>query len=530
MGLVRVLSAFLFNLCYFPLLTFSDLEELLPDCYTVLLISKKSPECYSATRKVLPLAGGNRECAVIAHYNPKGFPCVRGSPLTPLRMMGLPRFLIIHTQYMAQTSIHIEPCNIGSSERHNLRSKELDYIRPELSHLNESWTKQEITPCLENIKTRYKETTGQNMQKKATPIREGVVVIEPGTSMQQLKNFAEKLHERWGIKTIQIHTHKDEGYTPEDKPGEWKPNLHAHMIFDWTDDTGKSLKLKKQDLAEMQTMLAECLNMERGVSSDRKHLNSIQYKAMKEAERVIVLEKQVEQARKLTAHLPVLKQDYREALEQYDTARNNLDQAAQRLQELKDDIRNTELKKTATKAGKAVLGAIERTFSSKKMESMENEIKSLKTANKSIRQQTDMQLNTAKENMTRFVEQKDSEIRELKDELKEVQRYFPTMESAGRNIKQLRKLGVADMLIQRLLLGQELTYSGGLYDTEHRHTHQVENISIRIAPSTKGGMFVWLNDKNVTEFFRELWLLLQQALGLNRGQNQERDRGRGFRM
>ncbi len=131
---------------------------------------------------------------------------------------------------MAQTSIHIEPCNIGSSERHNLRSKELDYIRPELSHLNESWTQQEIAPCLENIKARYKQTTGQNMQKKATPIREGVVVIEPGTSMQQLKNFADKLHERWGIKTIQIHTHKDEGYTPEDK-GEWKPNLHAHMIF-----------------------------------------------------------------------------------------------------------------------------------------------------------------------------------------------------------------------------------------------------------------------------------------------------------
>lgn len=150
---------------------------------------------------------------------------------------------------MAQTSIHIEPCNIGSSERHNLRSKELDYIRPELSHLNESWTDQEITPCLENIKTRYKATTGQVMQKKATPIREGVVVIEPGTSMQQLKNFAEQLHARWGIKTIQIHTHKDEGYTPEDKTGEWKPNLHAHMIFDWTENNGKSLKLKKQDLA-----------------------------------------------------------------------------------------------------------------------------------------------------------------------------------------------------------------------------------------------------------------------------------------
>lgn len=431
---------------------------------------------------------------------------------------------------MAQTSIHIEPCNIGSSERHNLRSKELDYIRPELSHLNESWTGKEIAPCLEDIKTRYKQTTGQVMQKKATPIREGVVVIEPGTSMQQLKNFAEELHARWGIKTIQIHTHKDEGYTPEDKPGEWKPNLHAHMIFDWTEDNGKSLKLKKQDLAEMQTMLADCLGMERGVSSDRKHLNSIQYKAMKEAERVIELENRVERAEKITAHLPELEEDYREALEQYDTAKDNLDQAAQHLQELKKDIRNTELKKSATKAGKAILGAIERTFSSKEVERLREEVKSLKQENNTQKEQYSRDIKITNENYSRDKRQKEIEVSELKDELKEVQKYFPTMESAGKNIKQLRKLGIPDEHIPGLLLGQEQKYSGDLYDTEHRHTHQVENVSIRIAPSTKGGMFVWLNNKNVTEFFRELWQSLQQALRLNRGQNQENSRGRGFHM
>lgn len=431
---------------------------------------------------------------------------------------------------MAQTSIHIEPCNIGSSERHNLRSKELDYIRPELSHLNESWTVQEIAPCLEEIKTRYKATTGQNMQKKATPIREGVVVIEQGTSMQQLKDFADRLRERWGIKTIQIHTHKDEGYAPEDRPGEWKPNLHAHMIFDWTDDTGKSLKLKKQDLAEMQTMLAECLSMERGVSSDRKHLNSIQYKAMKEAEKVMELENRAKRAKEITAHLPELEEDYREALEQYDTARNDLDQAAQHLQELKKDIRNTELKKSATKAGKAILGAIERTFSSKQVENMREEINSLKTENKAIKQQTARQLDTVKENANRLVQQKENEVSELKEELKAVQSYFPTMENAGKNIKQLRKLGVADEHIPGLLLGRELKYSGNLYDVEHRHTHQVENVSIRIAPSTKGGMFVWLNSKNVTEFFRELWLSLRQTMGLNREQNRNNERRGGFHL
>lgn len=314
--------------------------------------------------------------------------------------------------------------------------------------------------------------------------------------MQQLKNFADKLNERWGIKTIQIHTHKDEGYTPEDKPGEWKPNLHTHMIFDWTDDTGKSSKLKKQDLAEMQTVLAECLSMER--------------------------------AERITAHLPELEEDYREALEQYDTSKDNLDQAAQHLQELKNDIRNTELKKSVMKAVKAILGVIERTFHPRRK--LREEVNSLKRENNTQKEQYSRDIKITNENYFRERRQKEIEVSELKDELKEIQKHFPTMENTGKNIKQLRKLGVPDEHISGLLLGWEQKYSGGLYDTEHRHTHQVENVSIRIAPSTKGGMFVWLNNKNVTEFFRELWQSLQQALRLNRRQNQENSREHGFHM
>lgn len=54
------------------------------------------------------------------------------------------------------------------------------------------------------------------------------------------------------------------------------------MVFDWTDkDTGKSLKLKRQDLAEVQTVVAETLGLERGKSSTKKHIESREYKAMK---------------------------------------------------------------------------------------------------------------------------------------------------------------------------------------------------------------------------------------------------------
>lgn len=201
---------------------------------------------------------------------------------------------------MSKTSIHIEPCNIGSSEQHNQRLKNLDYVRPELSKLNESWVGVADLPAhLERLRTLVKNKTGRAMQKKATPIREGVIVIRQDTTIEQLKGLADAIEQRWGIKTLQIYTHKDEGHT--DSEGAWKPNLHAHIVFDWVNhDTGKSIKLSKQDMAEMQTMVADCLEMVRGESSDIKHLGAIQYKTQAEEQRLRTLKEKTmkeEQAR-----------------------------------------------------------------------------------------------------------------------------------------------------------------------------------------------------------------------------------------
>ena len=161
------------------------------------------------------------------------------------------------------------------SEIHNFREKELDYVRPELSHLNESWVGDSISHRLESAKQRYFDTVGQKMQTKAAPIREGVIVIKQETTMQELQQFAAVCKERFGIEAFQIHIHKDEGYM---NAKQWTPNLHAHVVFDWTQPNGKSVRLSRDDMAELQTIASEALGMERGVSSDRKHLSAMQYK------------------------------------------------------------------------------------------------------------------------------------------------------------------------------------------------------------------------------------------------------------
>ena len=189
-----------------------------------------------------------------------------------------------------QTSVNVQPVK-GGSEEHNKREKQLDYVRKDLSHLNQYWESDTQANRLANIKALYQSKTGQKMQAKATPIREGVVVIQESTTMEDLHRLADAYRDRLGIEVFQIAIHRDEGYQHSK---EWKPNLHAHLVFDWTDhNTGKSVKLNRQKMAEMQTITAEVLGMERGKSSEKKHLTAQQYKAAAEAERAKQLQEQV---------------------------------------------------------------------------------------------------------------------------------------------------------------------------------------------------------------------------------------------
>ena len=226
---------------------------------------------------------------------------------------------------MAQkTSINIKPCNIGSSEPHNRRTaeyltrinKEKFYIRTDLMPKNEAWVAPDfrntsLTERYNQIAVMVKEKTGRAMQTKdrervnkktgkvtivrgSTPLKEGVVVIKEDTTMEQLKHFCEVCKERWGITPLQVFIHRDEGHysNPEDI-ATWKPNLHAHIVWDWMDhETGKSCKLDEKAMCEMQTVLAECLEMQRGISkklTGKEHLERNDFiitKQKQEAEKV----------------------------------------------------------------------------------------------------------------------------------------------------------------------------------------------------------------------------------------------------
>lgn len=411
---------------------------------------------------------------------------------------------------MAKTCIRVEACKIGSAERHNLRSKELDYIRPELTHRNEQWIERPITEVHQDITEKYKATTGQGLQKKATPIREGVIVISEDTTLRQLQNLAEKLEERFGVHAFQIYTHKDEGANAWDgKEEAWKPNYHAHMIFDWTDGhTGKTVKLNKHDMAEMQTITAECLNMERGVSSDRKHLSAMQYKNQMETEKAEQLQKDIEQ----------LNREYSTGTRQINQVQEELNIARKELKSMKTDIHINEAKEAAAKAGKTVFNAVTSVFNVGEVKRQAKEIEELTKENYNLsfkNQNLEGQLKTNTIAMQRAQETADRQIKAQVAKLKPITELFPEMENAGENIEELRTMGIQNNDIRQLLTGKEIYYTGNLYDRDKRKSYPVKSIKIDIAKSRNGTTTIWLNNTHFKTFFQELWNQLQKVLGLN---------------
>lgn len=275
----------------------------------------------------------------------------------------------------AKASDHVKPCNIEQSERHNRRDAEyiaslnprILYVRTDLSPNNESYVAPDMLGIslqqhYDAIKVMVKQKTGRAMQEKkimvtgkngkqkerngSSPIRESVVNIKTDTTMEDLLKYTAKVQERWGIRAIQIHIHKDEGhYESLDDATTWKPNLHAHIIWDWMNhETGKSFKLGKKDMEELQDMAAETLEMERGKrksETGRDHLERNDY----------IIQKQENQMRELQNDIDHEKAEIEKMAKasMFDKMFNaNLSPAVRKAFEEKDATHKEELRQATT--------------------------------------------------------------------------------------------------------------------------------------------------------------------------------------
>ena len=464
-----------------------------------------------------------------------------------------------------KSSIHIKPCNIASSEAHNRRTAEYMrnigmskiYVVSELSADNEQWINPNFgTPELQthydNIKRMVKEKTGRAMQEKererkgkngkiikvagCSPIREGVLLIRPETTLADVREFGEECQRRWGITPLQIFLHKDEGHWLGGKPdaedkesfqvGEkwFKPNYHAHIVFDWMNhETGKSRKLNDEDMAAMQTLASDILMMERGQSKNvtgKEHLERNDF----------IIEKQ------------------KAELQRIDAAKRHKEQqvelAEQELKQVKSEIRTDKLKSVATDAATAIASGVGSLFGSGKLKELEHNnaelqleivkrdksIDDLKAQMQHMQEQHGKQIRNLQGIHNQELEIKDKEISRLNTILEKAFNWFPLLKEMLRMEKLCYAIGFTKDMVNSLLTKKEaIRCNGKIYSEEHRRRFEIKNDIFKVEKSLvdDNKLVLTVNRQPIGEWFKEQWEKLRQGL---RQSTEEPRKSRGFKL
>ena len=385
------------------------------------------------------------------------------------------------------------------------------YIVPELTSNNEQWINPSFgSPDLqahyENIKRMVKEKTGRAMQEKererkgkngkiikvagCSPIREGVLLIRPDTTLADVCKFGDECQRRWGITPLQIFLHKDEGHWLSGQPeagdresfqvGEkwFKPNYHAHIVFDWMNhDTGKSRKLNDEDITEMQSLASDILLMERGQSkavTSKEHLERNDF----------IIEKQ------------------KAELQRMDAAKRHKEEqiglAEQELRQVKSEIRTDKLKSAATDAATAIASGVGSLFGSGRLKDLEIRNKDLKDKI-ALRDETIELLQSNIKQIqiehSRAMMNKDNEYRkaieiiesEHKEEktnlnsmISKAYHWFPHFADLLRLERLATQIGISAMEFADMVKGKVLNFTGRLFSQEHNRWFSTDNTPIQI--------------------------------------------------
>ena len=449
-----------------------------------------------------------------------------------------------------KSSIHIKPCNVASSEAHNRRTAEYMrnigkskvYVVSELSVNNEQWINPdfgspELQAHYEDIKRMVKEKTGRAMQEKererkgkngkiikvagCSPIREGVLLVRPDTTLADVRRFGEECQKRWGITPLQIFLHKDEGHwlngqpDPEDRESfkvseRWfKPNYHAHIVFDWMNhDTGKSRKLNDDDMMQMQTLASDILLMERGKSkavTGKEHLERNDF----------IIEKQKAELQRI------------EAVKRHKEQQVNL--AEQELRQVKSEIRTDKLKSAATDAATVIASGVGSLFGSGKMKKLEqsNEelhqeiakrdkgIDDLKTQMQHMQEQHGRQIRNLQGIHKLELEAKDKEISRLNTLLEKAFKWFPMLREMLRMEKLCAAIGFTKEMIESLLTKKEaIRCNGRIYSEEHRRKFDIKNDVFKVEknPTDDNKLMLTINRQPIGEWFKEQFNKLRQNI------------------
>lgn len=259
---------------------------------------------------------------------------------------------------MAKSSIHIQAGKEGYLAHNDRSQATVNSIFDD--EKNEVWNNKKDAFKLFRFELAarsdaYTKRTNKKLHNKTITHLSSIVNFNKEHTMSDMRKVANYLENELGTKVFQIAMHRDEGHI--DRHGKAVKNYHAHIEFMGLDQDGWSVrkKLTKAMLSQIQTDIADILNMERGITYAKelkprpKRLDTYEYKAHKKEEsktKERLIATAVHEVKKHVATQKSLKEDIaklKKKLQEQGAKRQQYAELEQLNRDLKQQIKNKDL-------------------------------------------------------------------------------------------------------------------------------------------------------------------------------------------
>jgi len=187
---------------------------------------------------------------------------------------------------MTYSSINFQKSK-SHSFKHNFRIDLPNYLLPKKYRLNnENWKHKKSPKSIFESELKNAKRKGGRIPKLENSLWEAVLNLNKFHSLDDVKKVAEHIEKKFNIICTSITLHKDEGYINED--GKPIYNYHSHLNFMTYKDSKQNWRrehIKPQNLSELQTEIANILDMKRGRENSKvKRLEHREFKLKKQIE------------------------------------------------------------------------------------------------------------------------------------------------------------------------------------------------------------------------------------------------------
>ena len=189
-------------------------------------------------------------------------------------------------KFMAKSSINFQKSK-GHSFDHNFRKDEPNYLLKAENRLENFYWQNERT-AREIFNDELKEYGAKKGKRPRFENShwEAVLNLNKNHTLEDVQKVAEYIEQKFNITCATIAVHRDEGHYKNDKP---QYNFHAHITFVTVKDgqqNWRQEKIKPADLRELQTAVAEILQMERGeIREKSERITSLNHRQYREVAR-----------------------------------------------------------------------------------------------------------------------------------------------------------------------------------------------------------------------------------------------------